>query len=73
MSRYARSSTEMIFDWLSDLGVRFSERLLQMPGNSVPRFHTPHGRGLGLVRPVYLRKSQAEESRDAAKEASLPV
>lgn len=26
-----------------------------------------------LVRPVYLRKSQAEEARDAAKEAPLPV
>lgn len=50
---YVRNSDEMLYDWLLDLGVEFSERLLQIPGNRVPRFHSPGGRGLGLVGPIY--------------------
>lgn len=50
--RYARGSRELVYDWLVELGVVFSDRLIQIPGNSVPRFHSPTGRGLGLVVPI---------------------
>lgn len=53
VTRYVASSREMVFDWVRDLGVSFSDRLIQIPGNSVPRFHSPKGRGLGLVSPIY--------------------
>jgi len=52
VSRYVRRSRELVYDWLLELGVRFSDRLIQIPGNSVPRFHSPLGRGLGLVSPI---------------------
>ncbi len=53
VSFYVRESNEMILDWTGELGVSFSDSVLQLPGNSVPRFHSPHGRGLGLVSPIY--------------------
>ena len=40
---------------------------------ALERVHNGDATDAALVRPVYLRKSQAEESRDAAKEAPLPV
>jgi len=52
VARYVRGSRELVYDWLLELGVRFSDRLIQIPGNSVPRFHSPIGRGLGLVTPI---------------------
>ena len=52
VSRYVHRSRELVYDWLLELGVRFSDRLIQIPGNSVPRFHSPLGRGLGLVTPI---------------------
>ena len=53
VSFYARQSRRLIFDWLTKMGVRFSERLLHFPGNSVARFHGPEGHGLGLVSPIF--------------------
>lgn len=53
VSRYVADSREWVFDWVRELGVSFSDRLIQIPGNSVPRFHSPKGRGLGLVSPIY--------------------
>ena len=49
---YVENSRTEIYDWLTELGVRF-EGLSSSPGNSVEREHQPAGRGLGLVEPIY--------------------
>ena len=49
---YVDHSKHDIYDWLTELGVRF-EGVLTAPGNSVVRFHQPIGRGIGLVAPIY--------------------
>lgn len=49
---YVDHSRRDIYDWLDELGVRFSE-VLASSGNSVPREHQPVGRGIGLVTPIY--------------------
>ena len=49
---YVNNSRRDIYEWLTDLGVRF-EGVLPAPGNSVDRFHQPAGRGIGLVTPLY--------------------
>ncbi len=53
VARYVRDSKTSILDWTGELGVEYSATVLQLPGNSVPRFHSPVGRGLGLVSPIY--------------------
>lgn len=50
---YAENSQAEIYPWLTSLGVEF-EDVLKAPDNSVPRIHLTKGRGIGLVRPVYL-------------------
>lgn len=50
---YAENSRELIYDWLTGLGVRFA-RVIPSHGNSVPRFHMTYRRGLNLTRPLYL-------------------
>ena len=49
---YVDNSKREIYDWLDDLGVRFSE-VLASSGNTVAREHQPVGRGIGLVTPIY--------------------
>lgn len=49
---YVDHSRRDIFDWLTELGVQFSD-VLASSGNSVPREHQPMGRGIGLVSPIY--------------------
>lgn len=49
---YVEGSRELIYDWVTAKGVRF-DSVVSQPGNSVPRFHETHGRGLGLVSPIY--------------------
>jgi predicted oxidoreductase len=49
---YVNNSIAEIHDWLVEMGVVF-EFVTQPPGNSVPRFHNPRGRELGLVGPIY--------------------
>jgi flavocytochrome c len=49
---YVDHSRREIYDWLDELGVRFSD-VLGSSGNSVPREHQPVGRGIGLVSPIY--------------------
>ncbi len=49
---YVDSSRRDLYDWLTDLGVRF-EKIDTAPGNSVDRFHQPVDRGIGLVTPIY--------------------
>ena len=49
---YSENSNEMVGEWLAELGVTWS-MAVQIPGNSVPRFHLTEGRGLGLVGPIY--------------------
>jgi predicted oxidoreductase len=49
---YVERSREQLYDWLTDLGVRFDD-LLQTAGNSVPRAHQNPARGFGLVAPVF--------------------
>jgi flavocytochrome c len=49
---YVDNSRHEVYDWLDELGVRFSE-VLASSGNSVPREHQPVGRGIGLVTPIY--------------------
>ncbi len=50
---YVENSREMLWDWLTGLGVRF-DRIRPSHGNSVPRFHMTHRRGLNLTRPIFL-------------------
>lgn len=49
---YVDNSKREIYDWVDELGVRFSE-VVASSGNSVPREHQPVGRGIGLVTPIY--------------------
>lgn len=49
---YVDDSRRDIYDWLTELGVRFSE-VVASSGNSVAREHQPVGRGIGLVTPIY--------------------
>lgn len=49
---YVDNSRHEIYDWLHELGVRFSE-VLYSSGNTVAREHQPVGRGIGLVSPIY--------------------
>lgn len=49
---YVDHSRSEIYEWLTQLGVRF-ESVLTAPGNSVDRFHQPAGRGIALVTPIY--------------------
>jgi uncharacterized protein len=49
---YVENSRREIYDWLTELGVRF-EKVVASPGNSLPREHQPNGRGIGLVTPIY--------------------
>lgn len=50
---YAEHSREMIYDWITGLGVRF-DRVIAGHGNSIPRFHMTYRRGFNLVQPLYL-------------------
>jgi succinate dehydrogenase/fumarate reductase flavoprotein subunit len=50
---YVEHSKTDIFDWVSTLGVTFGG-LNITDGSSVPRIHLTKGRGLGLVRPIYV-------------------
>lgn len=49
---YVDNSCREIYDWVTELGVRF-EAALASPGNSADREHQPVGRGIGLVTPIY--------------------
>ncbi|HSN54509.1 MAG TPA: FAD-binding dehydrogenase [Candidatus Sulfomarinibacteraceae bacterium] len=55
---YVERSTELVFDWLTGLGVEFlplvnwAERGLFRPGNSVPRWHIAWGTGHAIVEAV---------------------
>lgn len=49
---YVDNSKREIWDWVTELEVRFPE-VLASSGNSVPREHQPAGRGIGLVTPIY--------------------
>jgi predicted oxidoreductase len=49
--RYVTESKSQLYDWLTDLGVRF-DFLVKPPGNSVPRLHLTNGKGWGLVGPL---------------------
>jgi len=49
---YVDNSRELIYDWLTEMGVGF-DGVSRPGGNSVPRFHRTTGRGLGLVSPIY--------------------
>jgi flavocytochrome c len=59
---YVDHSRSDIYQWLTDLGVRF-ESVLTAPGNSVDRFHQPDGRGIGLVLPIYRACLQHDSIR----------
>jgi uncharacterized protein len=50
---YVERSKVEIFDWVTAMGVGF-HGLEPHDGSSVPRIHLTDGRGLGLVRPIYL-------------------
>jgi succinate dehydrogenase/fumarate reductase flavoprotein subunit len=49
---YAENSREMIYDWVTDMGVEFV-RVVPSHGNSVARFHFTKGRAAHLVLPIY--------------------
>jgi uncharacterized protein len=49
---YVSHSRVEIFDFLTSIGVTF-DRIAPSHGNSIPRFHMTHRRGLNLVRPLF--------------------
>ena len=49
---YVAHSRKDIYDFLTALGVTF-DRVAASHGNSIPRFHMTHRRGLNLVRPLF--------------------
>ena len=49
---YANNSSEMIYDWVTEMGVEFV-RVVPSHGNSVARFHFTKGRAAHLVLPIY--------------------
>jgi len=48
---YADGATEMVYDWLTDLGVEFKV-LLPSPENRVRRFHFTQGKAVHAVLPI---------------------
>ena len=50
---YVEHSRELIYEWVTGLGVRF-DRIIPSHGNSIPRFHMTYRRGLNLTRPLFL-------------------
>ncbi len=59
---YVENSRREVYDWVSELGVRF-ESVAASPGNSVDREHQPAGRGIGLVSPIYRACLEMAEVR----------
>src|SRR5690606_3107283 len=49
---YAENSREMMYDWLTALGVDFV-RAAPAYANSVPRFHFTQGRAVHVILPMY--------------------
>ena len=49
---YVDHSKVEIYDWLTAMGVQF-DGVGRYPGSRVPRAHSTHGVGLGLVAPIY--------------------
>lgn len=49
---YVEHSRQDIYDFLTSMGVTF-DRVMPSHGNSIPRFHMTHRRGLNLVRPLF--------------------
>ena len=49
---YADNSREMIYDWVSEMGVEFV-RVAPGHGNRVARFHFTRGRAVHLVLPIF--------------------
>jgi uncharacterized protein len=54
---YVTHSRTEIYDFLTSIGVEF-ERIMPSHGNSVPRFHMTHRRGLNLLRPLFVEALQ---------------
>ena len=52
--RYAEQSAEMVYDWLTDMGVEF-RMILPTPENTVPRFHFTKGTSVHVVAPMLRR------------------
>ncbi len=50
---YVKNSKTEIYDWMTALGTEFLFASMNGAGNSVARFHSPRGQGLGLVIPVW--------------------
>ena len=49
---YIAHSRPDVYDFLTSIGVTF-DRVAASHGNSIPRFHMTHRRGLNLVRPLF--------------------
>jgi predicted oxidoreductase len=49
---YAESSRELIYDWVTEMGVEFV-RASPAHANSVPRFHFTQARAIHLILPMY--------------------
>jgi predicted oxidoreductase len=64
VSAYVTRSRPDVRDWLADMGVQWRS-VVQPPGNSVPRFHSTVGQGLGLVVPLYRAALQLPNIRFA--------
>jgi predicted oxidoreductase len=52
VKRYVGGSRSEVHDWLTTLGVVFTE-VVQLPGNRVARYHRTRDGGLGLVTPIF--------------------
>lgn len=49
---YVTNSRTEIHDWMTAIGTEFTGAFLNGAGNSVARFHSPKGQGLGLITPL---------------------
>ena len=52
---YADHSSEMVYDWLTGLGVTFDKLAADDTNPALPRFHYPDGEARDIVLPVYRK------------------
>ena len=54
---YLEHARADVYDWLVSMGIGF-EKLVPVPGNTVPRAHRTKGRGIGLVSPIFTEDAR---------------
>lgn len=60
---YAEHSREMIYDWLTELGVTFDNLSADDTNREIARFHYPKGHARDIVLPIYRHALQQDRIR----------